>query len=377
MPGDPRSDPLRLRRDRMLSVRTRVPMQSVERSVTLRAGVSLLLLSVLAVCSSVSASVFDTINQVQPKMVKIHGAGGYRGMEAYQSGMLISPNGHILTAYSYVLDTDYITVVLNDGRKFEAKLLGADPRLEIAVLKIEAAQLPCFDLDKAVKAAEGTQILAFCNLFGVAAGDEPVSVQRGTVSVLTRLDARRGVFETPYRGPAYVLDVTTNNPGAAGGALVTRRGELAGMLGKELRNSLNNTWLNYAVPIDELRRSVDEIRAGKFVARREPQAEKKPQRAIDLASLGIALVPDVLDRTPPFVDRVEPDSPAARAGVRPDDLIVLLGDRLIQSCKNLRSELEYIDYEDVVKLTALRGQNMLEFTLRSAGPSETPKKGQP
>jgi S1-C subfamily serine protease len=324
-----------------------------------------------------AASVSDTIDRLQPKMVKIYGAGGFRGMEAYQSGMLISADGHILTAYSYVLDTDYITVVLGDGRKFDAKLLGADPRLEIAVLKIAATKLPYFDLDKAVRAAEGTRILAFCNLFGVAAGDEAVSVQRGTVSVLTRLDARRGVFETPYRGPVYVLDVTTNNPGAAGGALLTRRGELAGMLGKELRNSLNNTWLNYAVPIDELRRSIDEIRAGKFVTRRDPQPEKKPKRSLDLIALGVMLVPDVLDRTPPFVDRVESGSSAAKAGIRPDDLIVLIGDHLIQSCKSLRTELQYVDFEDELKLTVLRGQDLLEFTLRPASSAETPKKGQP
>jgi S1-C subfamily serine protease len=339
---------------------------------------ALMLLVLLPACaSSASAGIFDTIEQVQPKMVKIYGAGGFRGMEAYQSGMLISPDGHILTAYSYVLDTDYITVVLADGRKLDAKLLGADPRLEIAVLKVQGAKLPYFDLDKAIRAAEGTRILAFCNLFGVAVGDEPVSVQKGTVSVVTRLEARRGVFETPYRGPVYVLDVTTNNPGAAGGALVTRGGELAGMLGKELRNSLNNTWLNYAVPIDELRRSVDEIRAGKFVAKREPQVEKKPQRSVDLASRGILLVPDILDRTPPFVDRVEPGSPAAEAGILPDDLIVLVGDRLVQSCKLLRSELEYIDYEDDVTLTLLRGQDLLEITLRPAGESKPAKKGQP
>jgi S1-C subfamily serine protease len=149
------------------------------------------------------------------------------------------------------------------------------------------------------------------------------------------------------------------------------------MLGKELRNSLNNTWLNYAVPIDEIRRTVDEIRAGKFVAQRAPQAEKKPPRPLDLAALGIVLVPDVLDRTPPFVDRTEPGSPAAKAGIRPDDLIVLLGDRLIQSCKVLRADLEYIDYEDDVKLTLLRGQDLLEFTLRSPGDARPLKKGQP
>ena len=89
--------------------------------------------------------------------------------------------------------------------------------------------------------------------------------------------------------------------------------------------SLNNTWLNYAIPIDELRQSVEEIRAGKFVARRDAETEKKPQRSLTLASLGIELVPDVLERTPAYVDRVRPGSAAAKAGIRPDDLIELVG----------------------------------------------------
>ncbi len=336
---------------------------------------AVLLLFVLS--SSAPASIVDAIDRVQPKMVKIYGAGGFRGMEAYQSGILISPEGHVLTVFSHVLDTDYITVVLADGRKFEAKLLGADPRLDVAVLKIDAAGAPYFDLGKAMKIDAGARVLALSNIFGVAAGNEPLSVQKGTVSVVARLEARRGAFETPYRGPVYVLDATTNNPGAGGGALVTRRGELAGMLGKELRNALNNTWLNYAVPIEELRQSVDDIRAGRFVARREGEADKRPERSLDLTSLGIVLIPDVLERTPPYVDHVRPGSPAAAAGVRPDDLIVLLGDRLIQSCKVLASDLEYVDYEDVVKLTVLRGRELIEISLRSADDAKRPRKGQP
>ena len=208
------------------------------------------------------AAARDTIDQAQAKMVKIYGAGGFRSLEAYQSGMLISAQGHILTVLSHALDTDYISVTLADGRKFEAKLLGADPALDVAVLKIEAAGLPHFDLRDAVAVSAGARVLALSNFFGVATGDEPASVQHGTVSVVTRLDARRGVFETPYHGPVYVLDLVTNNPGARAAALVTRRGELAAMLGKELRNSLNNTWLNYAVPIDQLRKSVEAICAG-------------------------------------------------------------------------------------------------------------------
>jgi serine protease Do len=309
-------------------------------------------------------------------MVKIYGAGGFHGLEAYQSGMLVSSAGHILTVFSHVLDTDYITAVLADGRKFEAKLLGADPRLEVAVLKIDAAGVPCFDLGKAASVAAGARVLAFSNLFGVAEGNEPASVQKGTISVVTRLAARRGAFETPYHGQVYVLDVTTNNPGAAGGALVTRQGELAGMLGKELRNALNNTWLNYAVPIAELRQSVDEMLAGKFIAR-EPEGSRKPPRALDLAALGIVLIPDALERTPPYVDHVRPGSPAEKAGIRPDDLVLLLGDRLVPSCKALASDLEYVDYEDAVKLTMLRGEDLIEVPLRSAGDAKTPKKGQP
>jgi serine protease Do len=253
---------------------------------------------------------------------------------------------------------------LADGRKFEAKLLGADPRMEIAVLKIPAADLPYFDLEKAVLGRAAENVLAFSNLFNVAIGDEPASVQHGIISVLTKLEARQGVYETPYRGPVYVLDVKSNNPGAGGGVLVTRRGDLLGMLGKELTNSMNSTYLNYAIPVSAMRESIEAIKAGKMVARRDDDPRKKPQRSLTLDSLGIVLVPDVLDRTPPYVEQVRPGSPAEKAGVRPDDLIVLLGDQLVQSCKFLRADLEYLDYQDPVKFVLLRGQDLIEVTLQ-------------
>jgi serine protease Do len=213
-------------------------------------------------------------------------------------------------------------------------------------------------------------VLALSNLFNIAEGDEPASVQHGIVSAIAKLEARRGAFETPYRGPVYVLDAKTNNPGSAGGALVNRRGELLAMLGKELRNSMNNTWLNYAVPVEELRPSVQAIRGGKFVAQRESDTNRKPPHSLTLEALGIVLVPDVLERTPPYVEQVRPGSPAEKAGLRPDDLIVLLGDRLVQSCKLLRADLEYIDAFDSVKITVLRGRDLMEFTLTEAAPKK-------
>ena len=82
------------------------------------------------------------------------------------------------------------------------------------------------------------------------------------------------------------------------------------------------------------------------------------------------LVPDVLERTPAYVDQVRPGTAAARAGLQPDDLILLVGNHLTQSCKALRKELEMIDRADAVKITILRGQELLEVTLQ-AGPDDT------
>ncbi len=264
-----------------------------------------------------------------------------------------------------MLDTDYITATLDDGRGFEAKLLGADPRLEVAVLKIDADELPHFDLAAAVPPKAARRVLAFSNLFGVATGDEPASVQHGVISVRTRLDARRGVFETPYHGDVYVLDAMTNNPGAAGGALVNQYGELLGMLGKELRSAQNNIWLNYALPIDELARSVEQIMAGKFRPSEEAP-ELLPEEAVELASLGMVLVPDVLERTPPYVELVRSGSPAAEAGIRPDDLVVFVGDNLVHSCKGFRDELAHRERTGTLHLVLMRGQELVEVELKPA-----------
>ena len=349
--------------------------RSVPRSCRLFAGITIALalvtgLGEAARASSLSArgpSSAEVLAELQPKMVKIHGVGGLRGMESYQSGFLISDKGHVLTAWSHVLDTDFPMVVLQDGRRFDAELIGADPRLEIALLKIDAADLPHFDLARAVEAAPGTRVLALSNLFGVATGNEPLSAQHGVVSIKTPLAARRGVFETPYDGPVYVLDAVTNNPGAAGGALVTLRGRLVGILGKELRNTSNHTWLNYAVPIEEIRSSVDRLLAGKPVDELE-RPTSRPVRPIAFDELGIVLVPEVLPRTPPYVDFVRPGSPAARAGLRPDDLVVLVNDRLTQSCKMLREELESMDRETAVRVSVMRGTELVEVTFAVSKP---------
>jgi S1-C subfamily serine protease len=326
-----------------------------------------IILGSLGLAGSSSAQSFAAVcDQTQPKIVKIFGAGGLRGLEAYQSGFLISGEGHILTAWSYVLDSDAITTYLHDGRKLPAEFVGMDPRAEVAVLKIDATGLAHFQLEDAVRLESGARVLAFSNLFGVALGNEPASVLHGVVAATTDLAARRGALATNYRGPAYVLDAMTNNPGAAGGALTDRRGRLAGLLGKELRSSTTNIWLNYAIPIGELQPVVDQIIAGKFRPAPRGAGEKKPKEHHSLAALGIRLVPDFLPKTPPFVESVRPGSAAAKAGIRPDDLVLFVADRVVPSSKQLADELTYIDRLDAVRLTLQRGQELIEVSLAVA-----------
>lgn len=305
-----------------------------------------------------------SIDRVQPKLVKIYGAGGFRGLEAYQSGFLISSEGHVLTVWSYVLDTDAPRVTLNDGRRFDAEILGVDPWLEIAILKIDEENLPFFDLSESLEADVGVRVLAFSNLFSVATGDEPTSVQRGVVSAIPYLKARKGVFRTQFDGKVYVTDALTNNPGAAGGALTTIDGALLGMLGKELRNRQDNTWLNYALPIAVLRDSADAIIAG------EPQRPRKEvaipvRHPVDLNGLGVVLVPDVVDSTPPYIDAVRDASPAAQAGLRKDDLILFVGDTLVQSIGDVRNRCEKFERGQLLPLLIRRGEELVTIQLRT------------
>ena len=307
------------------------------------------------------ASFRDVVRQAQAKLVKIVG-GGVRGWNTYQSGVCISEDGYILTSWSYVLEAENVTVTLDDGQKFSASLVGYDPQLEIAVLKIDANGLTHFKLDSAVTAKLGSRVLAFSNLYGVATGDEPVSVQTGVVSAITKLSSRRGAFESAYTGDVYLVDAIINNPGANGGVLCDRKGRLLGLIGKELRDKGLDTWLNFAIPIDSIASSVQEILDGKAIVQ-DRSNQRKPSEPMTLSLMGLVLVPDVVDRTPPFIDRIVAGSVAASVGLQSDDLVISVDGKLCPSVKDLREELEYIDRDSQLRLTVRRNNDFIEVEI--------------
>ena len=328
-----------------------------------------LLIICLLVCFVQTSSFAQTqlsklARDAQTRVVKIYGAGGLAGLEAYQSGFLVSPDGHIATSWSYVLDVDPV-VVLDDGRRFESKIIGFEPAFELAILKIEASGLPFFTVNKESDVQWGDPVVAVSNLFGIAAGDEPASVMQGTIASITQLDARRGTYKTPYRGEVLILDLIANNPGAAGGALVDANGNLVGMLGKELRDAATGVWLNYALPANALRGVIGDIIAGRKTSvadASQPMLDR--DRSHNAATLGLVLIPDVLEATPAYVDDIAADGPAMQAGVRPDDLVLLIDGRRVESQRSLQSMLRRIDRRDAVEITVQRDAEIVPLMLR-------------
>ncbi|HSG70032.1 MAG TPA: trypsin-like peptidase domain-containing protein [Planctomycetaceae bacterium] len=301
-------------------------------------------------------------NFVQPRMVKIFGAGGIKNLHHYSTGFIVTPQGHIATVWSHVLDRDEVTVILSNGRRETARVLGAEPQLDLAVLKIDAAvaELPYFDLKADTgKAGAGTRVLAYSNMFKVATGDEPMSILHGVIAAETRLSARRGAFSVPYDGPVFIVDAITNNPGAGGGILTRYDGKIVAMIGKELRNTESNTWINYAMPIEAITPVIEQIVSGNYVAQKtKPEIEDNPRRYRPL-DFGLVMIPDVVYRTPTFVDRVVPGSLAEELEIRPGDLILFVNDTLVQSLKELDRELGILEATDDLRIVLRRDNNLV------------------
>lgn len=346
------------------------------KSLLLAALISACLVALSAQAAS-DATLHDVIRDAQRKVVKIYGAGGVRGLEAYQSGIVISPEGHVLTTLSYVLDTDDLAVVLDDGRRYQAEQVGSDPVRELALLKLplEGESLPSFSLDDAPQAEVGDRVLAVSNLFNIAAGDEPVSVLQGVVTAVAPLEARRGSFQSAYRGSAYLVDAAANNPGAAGGALVDWRGRLLGVLGKELRSRSTGAWLHYAIPVEQFADSVERMKSGRYDGERSESAGDAPAEPLTLGDLGLVLVPNMLPRTPPYIDSVFPGSAAADAGLQPDDLVVFVAGEPTASCAAVLEAIGRHEKFDEVRISVLRDGELVEVVLAAEGSEDASDAG--
>jgi S1-C subfamily serine protease len=353
--------------------------------MNIRRYVTVVLLALpLAGPARAEESFAETCDKVNPKLVKLFGAGGIHGLQSYGSGIIVSADGYILTINSHLIDTQDLRVHLEDGRRYHGKVVAIEPELDIALIKIgdnrnKVEDLSFFDVVAAAKrepVEPGTGVLAFSNQFQIATRDEPMSVQRGVVASYTKLYGRLGIFEATYKGNVYVVDAITNNPGAAGGALTTRKGELLGIVGKELRNELSNTWINYAIPINS-RITVTQADGKEATVSILDLIEKKEKyKPLTLPKknegpgvyTGIILVADPVERTPPYVEDVVPNSPADKAKLRPDDLIVYVDGLLVGDIRTYHEILSRYNPNQTVKLEIQRDRKLQTITLKLEKP---------
>ncbi|MEY2716738.1 MAG: hypothetical protein RIT24_3081 [Planctomycetota bacterium] len=241
----------------------------------------------------------DAARRLAPSVVTIK--AGSRGIG---TGVVVSRDGHIATANHVVAGADGIEIVLHDGRTAAATVVGLDPGTDLAVLRTDAGGLEPASFGDSSSLEPGEWVVAIGAPFGL---DQTVTA--GIVSAKGRSDVGLAAFES------YIQTDAAINPGNSGGPLANLDGEIIGINSAISSRSGGNDGIGFAVPSAVVRRVTDAIIASGRVARGYLGIGVQPADDEMLAGLGAGARRGVL------VNRVERDSPAARAGLAPGDLI--------------------------------------------------------
>jgi serine protease Do len=228
------------------------------------------------------------------------------------SGFIVSPDGYILTNTHVVADAEEVTVRLTDRREFPAKVIGADERTDVAVIKINAANLPIVKLGDPARIKPGQWVLAIGSPFGFEN-----SATAGIISATER----------SVQGENYVPFIQTDvpvNPGNSGGPLFNMAGEVIGINSQIFSRTGGFMGVSFAIPID-VARNVEEqlIKTGRVV---------RGRIGVTIQDVNAQLAESFgLDRPHgALVSSVEKDGPAAHAGIAPGDVILAVGGHPIE-----------------------------------------------
>ena len=294
----------------------------------------------------------DAIAAARQRVVKLYGAGVGRE-KAYASGVIVSSDGRIVTALSVILEGRSLRAVLADGRALPAEVLARDETRQLALLKIEANDLPHFELGGSADLAPGDWLIAAANPFKVADGPEPVSVSVGVLAGRADLAARLRARDFPYDGPVLLADIIVTTPGSAGGALVDADARLVGVIGRAVISRRTNTWVNYGLPVEEVARFVS---GEAYQSGHTGEEGSSDAVRLDPFELGLRLF-DIGGRIrPAYVERVRPGSPASAAGLRADDLIISANGETIATCEDFRRVMNRLERGQHLTLIVKRGE---------------------
>jgi serine protease Do/serine protease DegQ len=278
-----------------------------------------------------------------------------RRQQSAGSGVIVDADkGIVMTNYHVVKGADEVMVSLVDGRHFQAEILGSDPDLDIAILKIKAEKLVELKLADSDKLEVGDFVVAIGNPFGLGQ-----TVTTGIVSAL----GRTGLGIEGYEN--FIQTDASINPGNSGGALVNLRGELVGINTAIIAPAGGNVGIGFAIPINMAKASMQqilehgEVRRGQIgIGIQDVSPELREAFDLDNGESGV------------LITHVSPNSPAEKAGLKAGDIIIAVDGEPTRSTGQLRSQIGMRSVGDKVKLTIIRDGKQKTIKVTVGEPQE-------
>ncbi|HMC53945.1 MAG TPA: trypsin-like peptidase domain-containing protein [Gemmatimonadaceae bacterium] len=271
------------------------------------------------------------------------------------SGFIVDPGGVIVTNAHVVANARSVSVMMRDGKTYPATTLGTDETNDIAVIRIDAKALPVAPLGNSSAVLIGEWAIAIGNPYGFVLGNPEPTVTTGVISGVGRNLLARG------EGSGTYLDMIQTdasiNPGNSGGPLVNADGEVIGVNSSIYSPSGGSVGIGFAIPINRVRHVVEDLVAHRAVRRpwvgirmRYPRTENVREA---IASGAV-------------VATVTPGSPAARAGIQPEDVVLQAGPRAVRNPFDWEATLLDLRVGDAVPLRIRRAGRDMQFTVSVA-----------
>lgn len=263
------------------------------------------------------------------------------------SGVIVSPDGYLLTNNHVVEGADDIQVRLADGRQAEAKLVGTDPETDVAVLKIQMDRLPVVTLGQIEQLQVGDAVLAIGNPFNVGQ-----TVTSGIVSALGRTGLGLSTFENFIQTDAAI------NPGNSGGALIDVNGNLIGINTAIYSRSGGSMGIGFAIPVDLARQVMEGLVKDGEVTRGWIGVQPRDLDPEFAESFKLPVTEGVL------ITGVLQDGPASSAGMKPGDVVTRIGGQPVRNTAQLMNAVAALKPRAETVITVQRGDKTVDLPVR-------------
>ncbi len=319
---------------------------------------------------TVVTSYADALEAIRPAVVSVYSSKivrqqvpeflrqfGAQGREQKQrglgSGVIVSADGFIITNNHVVEDADEVKVLLNDERELIAKVIGTDPKTDVAVIKIEAGNLPAATLADSTKLRVGDVVFAIGNPLGVG--------QTVTMGIVSATGRRVGILDEVNGYEDFIQTDAAINQGNSGGALIDARGRLVGINSAIISTSQGNIGIGFAIPVNLASNIMHSLIETGSVARGYLGVMTDPITSEMAESFGIKA-----DQKGVIITDLNPaDGPAAKAGLKREDIIIAVNDKPVTTREDLRMIIAQTPPETKISIKFIRDgkQQTKEVTL--------------